>query len=55
MSLKNLYLISNDKIWLSKKKFTLIVLNNIISCLAKNYKIYLLNQKSTNKLSFPIV
>ncbi len=55
MLLKNLYLISNDKIWLSKKKFTSNNdLNSIISCLAKNYKIYLLNRKSKNKLSFPI-
>ena len=53
--MKKIHLISNDKIWLSKKKFTSNNdLNNIISCLAKNYKIYLLNQKSTNKLNFPI-
>lgn len=53
--MKNLYLVSNDKIWLSNKNYTSNNdLSSIISCLIKNYKIFLLNRKSNKKLNFKI-
>ena len=51
--MKKLYLISNDKIWSSKKNYTSNNdLNNIISCLNKKYQIELLCRKSKKKLDF---
>ena len=53
--MKKLYLISNDKIWLSKKNYTSNNdLDNIISCLSKNYKIGLIARKSFQKFNFQI-
>mgnify|MGYP001178952843 CR=1 FL=1 len=53
--MKNLYLVSNDKIWLSNKNYTSNNdLSSIISCLIKNYKIFLLNRKSNKKINFEI-
>lgn len=53
--MKKIYLISNDKIWSSKKSYTSNNdLNNIISCLKDNYKIKLICRKSFKKLSFII-
>ena len=53
--MKKLYLVSNDKIWLSKKKYTSNNdLDSIISCLNKKYSIRLLNRKSKNKLKFEV-
>ena len=43
--MKNLYLVSNDKIWSSKKNYTSNNdLDSIISCLDKDYNIYILNR-----------
>jgi len=51
--MKKLYLISNDKIWFSKKKYTSNNdLNNIISCLNNSYKIELICRKSLKKFSY---
>ena len=51
--MKNLYLISNDKIWKSQHYYTSNNdLNNIISCFVENYKIFLINRKSNKKLNF---
>ena len=53
--MKKLYLVSNDKIWLSKKKYTSNNdLDSIISCLNKKYSIRLLNRKSKKKLKFKV-
>ena len=53
--MKKLYLVSNDKIWLSKKKSTSNNdLGTIISCLIKNYNIKLINRESKTKLNFVI-
>ena len=53
--MKNLYLVSNDKIWSSKKSYTSNNdLDSIISCLDKDYNIYILNRKSQKKLNFLI-
>ena len=53
--MKKLYLVSNDKIWLSKKKSTSNNdLGTIISCLVKNYNIKLINRESKTKLNFVI-
>lgn len=53
--MKNLYLVSNDKIWISKKNYTSNNdLSSIISCLIKKYKIFLINRKSRQKLDFKI-
>ena len=51
--MKKLYLISNDKIWTTKKNYTSNNdLNNIISCLNKKYQIELLCRKSLRKLDY---
>ena len=53
--MKNLHLLSNDKIWLSKNFFTSNNdLDTIISCLVKDYNIKLMNRKSKKKLKFKI-
>lgn len=53
--MKKIYLVSNDKIWSSQKKFTSNNdLGTIISCLAKHYIVKLLNRKSRTKLNFQI-
>jgi glycosyltransferase involved in cell wall biosynthesis len=53
--MKKLYLVSNDKIWLSKKKSTSNNdLDTIISCLVKDYNIKLINRESKTKLNFVI-
>ena len=53
--MKNLHLVSNDKIWLSKNFFTSNNdLGTIISCLVKDYNIKLMNRKSKKKLKFKI-
>lgn len=53
--MKNLYLVSNDKIWSSKNFFTSNNdLDSIISCLVKDYNIKLMNRRSKKKLKFKI-
>lgn len=53
--MKNLYLVSNDKIWSSKIFFTSNNdLDTIISCLVKNFKIKLMNRRSKKNLKFKI-
>ena len=53
--MKKLYLISNDKIWTTKKNYTSNNdLNNIISCLNKKYQIELLCRKSKKKFDYLI-
>lgn len=53
--MKRIYLISNDKIWFSRKKFTSNNdLNNIITCLNKNYDLNLICRKSKKKLNFSL-
>ena len=45
-TMKKIYLISNDKIWFSDKRYTSNNdLNNIITCLNKNYDLNLLCKK----------
>ena len=49
------YLISNDKVWFSKKKYTSNNdLNNIISCLKDSYEIELICRKSLKKFNYLI-
>ena len=44
--MKKIYLISNDKIWFSNKKFTSNNdLNNIITCLNEKYNLNLICRK----------
>ena len=51
--MKKIYLVSNDKIWISNKRFTSNNdLNNIITCLNKNYDLNLICRKSNKKLNF---
>ena len=51
--MKKIYLITNDKIWLSEKKYTSNNdLNNIISCLNTNYELNLVCRKSKKKTKF---
>ena len=51
--MKKIYIVSNDKIWISNKKFTSNNdLNNIITCLNKNYNLNLICRKSNKKLNF---
>ena len=51
--MKKIYLVSNDKIWISNKRFTSNNdLNNIITCLNKNYNLNLICRKSNKKLNF---
>ena len=53
--MKKIYLISNDKVWFSSKRFTSNNdLNNIITCLNKNYNLNLVCRKSNKKLNFPL-
>ena len=53
--MKKIYLISNDKIWGSKKKYTSNNdLNNLISCLNKDYIIDLICRKSKKKYKYPL-
>ena len=53
--MKNLYLVSNDKIWSSKNFFTSNNdLDTIISCLVKNFNIKLMNRRSKKNLKFKI-
>ena len=54
--MKNLYLISNDKVWLSKKNSSTSNndLSNILSCLKDNYKIQLICRKSKKKFSYKL-
>ena len=53
--MKKIYLISNDKIWFSNNRYTSNNdLNNIITCLNKNYDLNLLCRKSSTKLNFKL-
>lgn len=53
--MKKIYLISNDKIWFSSKKFTSNNdLNNIMTCLNKNYVLNLVCRKSNKKLNYSL-
>ena len=53
--MKKIYLISNDKIWISKKNYTSNNdLNNILSCLTSDYKIELISRKSKKKYDYLI-
>jgi len=53
--MKKLYLVSNDQVWLSKKTYTSNNdLDNIISCLNKNYDLRLICRESRKKLKFLI-
>ncbi len=53
--MKKIYLISNDQVWLSKKKYTSNNdLNNIVNCLKKNYDTNLVCRKSSKKLNFQL-
>ena len=53
--MKKIYLISNDQVWLSKKKYTSNNdLNNIINCLKKNYDTNLVCRKSSKNLNFQL-
>ena len=53
--MKKLYLISNDKIWFTKKNYTSNNdLNNILSCLKKNFDVELICRKSTKKFEYEI-
>ncbi len=53
--MKKLYLISNDKIWFTKKNYTSNNdLNNILSCLNKNFDVQLICRKSTKKFEYEI-
>ena len=49
--MKKIYLISNDKIWISNKKYTSNNdLDNIITCLKDEYDVNLICRKSIKKL-----
>ena len=54
--MKKIYLISNDKIWKSKKNFFTSNndLNNILSCLVTEYDVHLICRKSVQKFNFLI-
>ena len=53
--MKKIYLVSNDKIWFSKKRYTSSNdLNNIITCLNKNYDINLICRNSFKKFNFQL-
>jgi glycosyltransferase involved in cell wall biosynthesis len=53
--MKKIYLISNDQVWLSKKKYTSNNdLNNIVTCLKTNYDTNLVCRKSSKKLNFQL-
>ena len=53
--MKKIYLISNDKVWFSTKKYTSNNdLNNIITCLNKKYIVNLVCRKSSKKINFPL-
>ena len=54
--MKKIYLISNDKIWFSNKKYTSNNdLNNIATCLNKDYDLNLVCRKSSKKQNFQLV
>ena len=53
--MKKIYLVSNDKVWFSKKRYTSSNdLNNIITCLNKNYDINLICRNSFKKFNFQL-
>ncbi len=53
--MKKIYLVTNDKIWFSGKKYTSNNdLNNIITCLNKDFNINLICRKSSKKLNFEL-
>lgn len=53
--MNKIYLVSNDKIWFSKKRYTSSNdLNNIITCLNKNYDINLICRNSFKKFNFQL-
>ncbi len=53
--MKKIYLVSNDKIWFARKRFSSNNdLNNIITCLNKNYHLNLICRKSRKKLDFSL-
>ena len=53
--MNKIYLVSNDKIWFSKKRYTSNNdLNNIITCLNKNYDINLICRNSFKKFNFQL-
>ena len=53
--MKKLFLVSNDKIWLSKNNYTSNNdLNNIVSCLSEDFDLHLICRKSKTKLNFII-
>ena len=53
--MKKLFLVSNDKIWASKNNYTSNNdLNNIVSCLSKEFDLHLICRKSKSKLNFII-
>ena len=53
--MKKLYLISNDKIWVSEKKYTSNNdLNNILSCLSSEYDVDLISRQSLEKFDYLI-
>ncbi len=53
--MKKLHLISNDKIWVSEKKYTSNNdLNNILSCLSSEYEVDLISRQSLEKFDYLI-
>ena len=53
--MKKLYLISNDKIWVSEKNYTSNNdLNNILSCLSSEYEVDLISRQSSEKFDYLI-
>ena len=53
--MKKIYLISNDKIWISDKKYTSSNdLDNIITCLNEEYDVNLVCRKSVKELCFEL-
>ena len=53
--MKKLYLISNDKIWISEKNYTSNNdLNNILSCLNSEYEIDLISRRSFKRFNYLI-
>ena len=53
--MKKIYLFSNDKIWISNKKYTSNNdLDNIITCLNEKYDVNLVCRKSVRELNFQL-
>ena len=53
--MKKLYLITNDKVWLSKNNYTSNNdLNNILTCFSSNYKICLICRRSKKKFNYKL-